>query len=391
MTTSLKHFIENKPLDKILYSLSILLILSLPISESIKQISFWLIFILFAYTLLRFKKRIKLDTINILIIIHLINCFISSILGVDFYESLNKSIDILRIVSIFIIFRELKITEKQLMLILNILFFSFNIVTIFAMYNYFFNGADFIKLHSVGSINRSSVYAMYVFCISSICWLNYKDKHFFFTALLASLYILLSGSRMVLFTYPAVIVLILLLNKKMTIKNIFYMIIISAIFLVITLFMFENSRLAEKITAGLNDIPRIQIWVSSIYIWMSHNVFFGIGIGNSIHFTVETYFAKDALTSVIDNAHNTYISILLEQGLIGLTSYLLFLFYVLKILFTRKDYLAQIGILIICSSMLMSFMNITFRYEFGLLFMIILALALNGNLGTNKNEKPTYT
>ena len=49
------------------------------------------------------------------------------------------------------------------------------------------------------------------------------------------------------------------------------MVFILILLLLIISIFFQDSFIVSKISEGINDIPRIQIWVSSIYIWLDNN------------------------------------------------------------------------------------------------------------------------
>ena len=106
------------------------------------------------------------------------------------------------------------------------------------------------------------------------------------------------------------------------------------------------------------------------------NFLFGIGVGNSIFIDVKEYFPIGAWTRYIDNPHNVYLDMLLERGLLGLVTFITFLFSILSIKEKNQNFLVFIRTLIF-SLMLMGMANITFRYEFALLFVILIGSYLN--------------
>ena len=153
-------------------------------------------------------------------------------------------------------------------------------------------------------------------------------------------------------------------------------------FIILSVLFLDNSYLTEKLTKGFSDTPRIQLWISSIYIWLDHNLFFGIGVGNSIFFDPRTYFPDSEMT-YINNAHNTFLDMLLERGIFGLITFLAFIGLLFKNLIKAKQENSQlntyynIGLMVLSVIFIMSFANITFRYEFALLAVMIWGLLLN--------------
>ena len=84
------------------------------------------------------------------------------------------------------------------------------------------------------------------------------------------------------------------------------------------------------------------------------------------------------MTGFIDNPHNVYLDMLLERGILGLATFLAFL---AAVFFTRSNDLFGIYLrLIIISLLLMGIANITFRYEFAYLFVILTGSYLNQSI-----------
>lgn len=129
---------------------------------------------------------------------------------------------------------------------------------------------------------------------------------------------------------------------------------------------------------GFNDIARMQIWVSSFYSWLDNSWLFGIGIGNSIFINVVDYYPNpnQALTTYIDNPHSMFLDMLLERGLLGLVTFVIFLSSIF--LFQNNNLNCKIFIrTLIFSLLVMGIANITFRYEFAMLFVIMVGAYLN--------------
>ena len=127
-------------------------------------------------------------------------------------------------------------------------------------------------------------------------------------------------------------------------------------------------------------MPRLQIWYVSIQAWLQNNIFFGVGVGNSIQFDVFDYFQNTSLTRHIDNAHNVYLDMLLERGLFGLVS---FFGFMISIFFIKDSNNSKFPIfmkVLVCSLLLMGIANITFRYEFALLFVTLVGAYLNKSI-----------
>ena len=137
--------------------------------------------------------------------------------GINTNESLNQVMDVIHIVFLFLFFREAKLNFISYEKILNLLFIGFILTALIGIYDLFFKGYR-LNLHSVGSVNRSAVYIMYIFVTSMALMSHYRGKFsslifpLAFTISFVSLF--LSSSRMAIFSMPIIVILYLLLSKS---------------------------------------------------------------------------------------------------------------------------------------------------------------------------------
>jgi O-antigen ligase len=369
----------------------IVFLLTLPLSESLKQISSWSIFLIFIYFVFHKDIKLKLDIMDYSLIAHLFVIIIGIFVGINHIESIKQSKDFFIIMLTFFVFRNIDLSILNIKFMINLILISFIVTVLWGLYN-FLQGDIFIELKSVGSPNRSAVYISLVFVLSFTLIFYEKKSFLLYTSLILSLVaIIFGGSRMAIYSLPILILITLYLNNKFTLKNIIFVSLGLIIIACFVLLFFNHSYFREKILKGFSDTPRIQLWISSIHIWLNHNLFFGIGVGNSIYFDPRTYFPSSSMT-YIDNAHNTFLDMLLERGLFGLITYLSFIFLALnKFLKMKKTYIFlsqyyNIGILFFAVIFIMSFANITFRYEFALLVVTIWGSLLNKKLIENEKN-----
>lgn len=375
--------LDNKLFDRAQFVIIAVYLLSLAYSESLKNISLFCMLVFFVLQYLSNRINLSRDFINISIILHFIFAFCGIWFGVNSSESISQIADLFKITFAFVFFKEMDLKFISFEKIINLLMVGFIIVITIGIIEHLFFGKTRIELQSVGSVNRSATYIMYIFVLSLCSLSAYKSKYTSFISLsalvLAGIAIILGASRMAIYSLPVIFAFYLFLFQKSINKQIFVMVFILILLLLIISIFFQDSFIVSKISEGINDIPRIQIWVSSIYIWLDNNIFFGIGVGNSIFFNVATYFNADAQTFNIDNAHNVYLDMLLERGLLGLITFLMFM----GLLFFNKNYndskVSFLLPLLVFSLLLMGIANITFRYEFGLLFVTIVGAYLNQN------------
>lgn len=372
-------FIELSLEDKIIFSIVAILLFFLAYSEAFKNFSAYLIIIIFFIKTLSRNIKITYDLINISLLLHLIVVLIGISVGINSNESLNQYMDVVHIVFIFLFFREANLNYFSYEKILNLLFLGFIFAASIGIYNLYIKGYR-LNLHSVGSVNRSAVYIMYIFVASLTLFGYYKSKVssliFLITIIVSIVSLLLGASRMAVLSLPVVVFFYLINSKKINFKSIALIGLIFSLSVVIYEIFDKDSLLITKLSMGINDIPRIQIWVSSIQAWIQNNSWFGIGVGNSIFINVQDYFPSNALTHHIDNAHNLFLDMLLERGFFGLLTFLVFS---ASILFTKgSDSKFDIFIRTLTFSMLlMGLANITFRYEFAIIFVILVGAYLN--------------
>jgi len=364
--------------DRVVYVVAVVFLLSLAYSEALKSISLVLMLALLSYAVATNIVTISKDKVNSIIGLHVLFVVMGIWLGVNSEESLKQFSDVLKIILVFLFFREMNLYyfKRSYLYAFILIGFSLAVFPEFLSYNEVTH--DYIKLRSVGSVNRSATYAVYIFVLS-LYFFKYSEKTFFkfiggFLIFLSLIAIILGGSRMAMFSLPMITFAYFSLQRGVKIKDMLLWVILFS-FLWLTMYLvFPEARSFSRFDQGFEDMGRIQIWISSINIWIQNNILFGIGIGNSVLFSTVDFFGNNAVESKIDNAHNLYLDILLERGILGLITFLMFI----KHLFfkTELEDIILIRVLIF-SLLLMGLANITFRYEFALLFMSIAGISMN--------------
>jgi len=364
--------------DRVVYVVTVVFLLSLAYSEALKSISLVLMLVLLSYAVATNIVTISKDKVNSIIALHVLFVVMGIWLGVNSEESLKQFSDVLKIILVFLFFREMNLYyfKRSYLYAFILIGFSLAVFPEFLSYNEVTH--DYIKLRSVGSVNRSATYAVYIFVLS-LYFFKYSEKTFFkiiggFLIFLSLIAIILGGSRMAMFSLPVITFAYFSLQRGVKIKDMLLWVIFFS-FLWLTMYLvFPEARSFSRFDQGFEDMGRIQIWISSINIWIQNNILFGIGVGNSVLFSTVDFFGNNAVESKIDNAHNLYLDMLLERGILGLITFLMFI----KHLFfkTELEDIILIRVLIF-SLLLMGLANITFRYEFALLFMSIAGISMN--------------
>lgn len=395
------NFLNFQIRDKILLIIVVTYLLFLAHSEALKNIAIYLMIIYFIFQIIIGKVVLTKDILNISIIAHLFIVIIGIWIGINSKESLDQFMDVVHIVLVFLFFREFNLKFLTYEKILQCLLVGFVFAIAYGMYFLFMHGGVHtsytrLELHSVGSVNRSSVYMMFIF-VTALCFIDFYKKNlsrylFPATLIISTISILIAASRMAVFSLPLVIILYYVILKKISFKNILLIILSSTILILTLLNLFEYSSAINmnsanfidffifKFSNGLNDPIRIQLWSSVLEAWKENNLWFGIGVGNSIFIDVAKYFPDTALSRYIDNAHNVYLDMLLERGIFGLITFISFM---TSIFFIKSNHTLISSIflkLLVFSLLLMGFANITFRYEFALLFVTLVGAFLNPSI-----------
>ncbi len=372
---------DRSMLDKYVYLIVAMFAISLAYSEFLKNLSIVLMLIYFLHQLTTNNISITKDVVNFSLISYLVVVIIGIWAGINTHESIAQSSDIVKIVVVFLFFREVKFKFIKFEDVIKFIIIGFVAAVIVSMVEYYLYGADYLKLHSVGSINRSATYIVYIFVTTLALYSLATSRAYklllFFGLLFSSMAIILGGSRMAMFSLPIVFLFYAFLQKNKSVSHIYFIILTLILLLIFTFFFFPDSRIASRFEQGFSDPARVQIWMSAIYAWLEHNVLFGIGVGNSIFIDVGNYF-EHPLTRNIDNTHHLYLDLILEKGLLGFISFFTFLGSLWFFKIKQSD--SQLIRLLIFSMCLMGLANITFRYEFALLFVMIVGSLLNSSL-----------
>ncbi|KHD07490.1 hypothetical protein PN36_00700 [Candidatus Thiomargarita nelsonii] len=378
------------------------LALALPLAEALKQISVIVIILLGIHLI--FKKELKFE--ENLLTYSAVGLVLSSLMSAFFAfnttEALKACIDIFRIIMIFLIIKNIPLNLNQLVIFNKILFFSMIVALLYGLYQFYFfpnpspDEITYLKLHSIGHVNHSSIYLLLVFTIA-LTWLFYRDNRFPNISTSLLLFIIISslagifitGSRATMFTSLLLMLLIFLLffiTKQY--RNTKLLVILAILTIIPLIVLFSSEYSLERLLLGFNMIHRDALMEASIRAWVEHNIFFGIGADNSHYINPQDY--TESVFPIIPHAHNTYITYLLERGLFGLSLYVIFIFSVLIALSKQyaktKDRLVTAALLIWLVNFLISSVNTTFHDENGLLMVLIWGLALNQQLTPDRRQ-----
>lgn len=381
--------VNNELLYKIFIFNFYLLALSIAPSEFLKQVSTIILMLIGLSYFVTKNIYLQKDVISYSAIALIIISFISAIFAINFIDGMQGFYDMFRTMILFLIFRSFNLKKTQIDNFLNLLFIATMLTLFNGMYHYFTDEKMILKLKSIGYINDSAIFLLIIFALSFSFLLKnyekltlYKKIFLFFITFFTFIGIFMGGSRAAMGTIIITIILILFLTKKISNKKIVYPLIILFIAVAIGIALFDNYTL-HKIHKGLYLKDRIIVWVSAWKGWLDHNILLGVGPDNSYNINPQTYFPHTYMTRVA-HAHNTFLDALIETGPLGLIFYIVFIFSILiqlvKIFKTNANALVISSLAIWIINFIISFVNLTFHHEDGLLMALIWALALNKNI-----------
>ena len=379
--------IKNLNLKQILLYSIFLFLIFLPFSVGPRYIFMGTTIFLGFYYIYKNNIKIKLDIINISLIIFVIISFLSNYFNNDtILHNFKINKDILRDLLVFLVIRHIDLNSNEIKkYITTPLFISFIVVFFIGFIEtYFLDLSKDGRFRMMGPVNRSVVYMLYILSLSIFITFTYKIKDKFyaltnFTFILSVFGILVGASR------SGWVVLIALFGFTFFYFKLNKAILVKSIILLIVLAIFAYVFVPDLFLAKLNfKVPyRFDIWLAGItQYWNSGNIFFGIGSNNYIQIDLTSY--TENWIPHVSEAHNSFISIVVENGILGILSFLIFLISITyAISFSKKKLL---GFLTIITFTLSSLSHSILMREFGMIFFVLLALSINRNLKEQHNE-----
>jgi len=182
-----------------------------------------------------------------------------------------------------------------------------------------------------------------------------------------------------------VVLLIILFSWIIEHRNIYTISISIALIILVSLTITTNRRLRTSFTHVSNNTKalnrtskestdlRILLWESASEV-IKNNFVYGVGTGDAEIELSKTFLKKNQVPTVL-NAHNQFIEILIELGIIGLTVFLAMFFIPLFYSLRSKNYLFAIFVLIVIINFLFETMlnrvagDIFVGFFFSLLFI----------------------
>lgn len=219
---------------------------------------------------------------------------------------------------------------------------------------------------------------MYIITDSSIIKYNIK---FVFLAFVPSLMVIMimTGSRGAFVGFIVSFLSLFMLKKAKLRIKILYLGLITITAYYIFQIMMNNRVLLDRILLAINygqDGERTEIWSAVIDIWRGSPI---IGVGST------GYAAKIISSGIVISPHNAFVEVLVYNGIIGLSIFLLFIYYLF--ISAIQDNLVNRSTIKV-SLLLLTVINISFGQLFDVkIFWVLFAYITSSSITMSSNRR----
>lgn len=374
---------------------------TLPIGGyAINSIAVILLFLVSLYNLIINKQRITFNSISLLLIIFYVIGF-SSLLWTDNLE--NTKAGLVRFLSYLVLplaftfnSNNLYSREKIIGVFSKVLFF-FAVYCVFIALIKSITNSDisFLFYHKLAS-GLGSLNAIYlsVFISLGIYFLLIKEnksKFDLFCLTFLGLFLILLSSKLIISVVSITTLIFSIKKRKFKKINLKYIFVIS---IILMLLLFASSNVSNrvkvefektKISEVLNkkDFGHVYLWtgaglrlfqIKSFFeiLQEQEKIFIGFGLNNSQDSLNDKYKEYNLYPGFLNyNYHNQYLQVFSELGVIGLLTFLLVLFLILKNAIIYKDYFLLSFIILI---LVVCFTESFIWRQRGMVFFIMISL-----------------
>lgn len=387
--------------DMIFYWLLAFCLITLPFPDYSFNSQAIIAFSIYWFFYNSFAKKKKLFLQNKLPILLLSSLFWVPLLGAIYSNNLDATIDELQLKLPFLAFPVLLLTVRlknsrpfvmnqfllgilaaSLLALAKVGYFKINNLGNYFYYNKF---SEFLDKHT-------TYFSLFVvICLLWILWLfvNRKaNKLLLIFGALALLYVFyLLSVRISIIALAIGSLTIILSSIASTWKRVLVLIIIPVLLgsIYFTPYFQKRFEPSTTETAQISDMKFRQLhWKAVLETISQNNIFLGYGTRSSRDYLYNKY-KSYSLTSAYKegyNAHNQYLEVFLEFGLLGFVIFLALILYLLWVFKRNKDYFAL--------SILMAFLvymlteSIFQRHSGIVIFSFLIALFLNENISKKK-------
>lgn len=295
------------------------------------------------FSLFRIKRRIEIDKISFVFLIYAFYTLLTPIYSISASKSFSNSISFLsNIALVFICGKLVSYNKKEITFLKIALAFAgvlaICLTFIFAGYSYDMR----LSIHIGGKeIDNNTLNGYVFFLLASVSLIYFEKKKFLFIVPLLAIFVftLMTGSRGALISMLVITLFVALYINRRKIRFI-HLIFIAFAFLLIVIsmpllkYVVPESVLGRFSGASFTDgTYRLAIWKSLFRAFSEANLarqLFGFGLGTSPIIS-ENYYGLYIV------AHNVWVDMLIEGGLIGSLILVILQFTFLKTSFKTKD------------------------------------------------------
>lgn len=350
-------------LDYILYGVILIAVFSLPLSESVKNISFSLSLLLwFVKITINRDINIKVTTLGWLFIAFLFSSILSAINSPYPQRSLHGVWDVFRYTTFFFIVLNNLNTENKIRVAVWVAIISIGIGDIFGIIRYYKNympeNPFNFSILSLGDKNSTAQYLNMILALLFGLILNLSMRTpqriiVIFVTILTILSLVLTYARGIWIAFLLTLIIFGLLRKNWKVPVILGLIVLISVIGLLTSGTFKEKMLSFKNPLQVEQVKgRYKIWEGALRI-VKDRPFLGIG---PRCFGLEENKKRYDLPEDATHGHNILLNVWAEMGTLGLLSLLLWLsYYIYSITkfrsaktpcFAQVLWFASIGILI---------------------------------------------
>jgi len=332
---------DHLNLGKLRFALTVIMVASLPFSESVKTISMYLLLAVFLLQVYRKEIKLDLTVIHFGLMALILSAFISSMFAENVAKSLKGLQDIIYYAIAFFIAGSIS-DEKQTRTVLWSLYLSTAAAALYGIVRAV-QTQTMIDIHQLRNPNYIAMYLLIVLSsmVGTIILSDRETKRcrillgiFSLILLIASVLTLFRGSFLGFFIF-----LFVMLFARKRLKNSLALAagVVMSCFLAVFLYKPLWNKLLSHNTDSM--VSRFYIWDDAIN-YFRNNPFFGIGLN---HFRSLLPIGCPEAGAIYYDAHNIYLQTASQMGIFGLAA-LLVLGYGFLLEFFRAKPMSNFGL-----------------------------------------------
>jgi len=324
----------------LIFSLA-LMIFFIPLSESIKNIAFGMtLFFWLTKVLIKREFRIRIYALGWFHFAFLMVSILSALFAINVYQGFRGVWDIFRYFAIFLIIVNNVDSEKKIKLLVAVFIISISIGCVWGIYESLKAPTRYLaelRIHSLGHQNHTATYLLIMLSLTLSILINFNRNSIlklitFSFLILIGISLILTNSRTAVFTFFVIFFSFIFVTKKWKILIFLGVLLLSSLLSLYTFSSFvKESPFKQSLIIGYRGYKgifnpledqfvqqRFILWKKTVKI-IAKNPILGVGVRN-FDFTMVSKQGEGP-----SHAHNLFLNIGAEIGILGLVSFLLWL------------------------------------------------------------------